>query len=160
MSQSFWGVSVGNGKKWQHRRPCSVSDRKQAVIGHDHPRLRLQACRVNPRSDSLALDVATLHLPDTHFALWLSRMGDVVVLLQISHIVIRCYCSICVITKCFVFRQPVESGGQYQSSLIECDVGIAQAALKFRVSVSECISNFADHPVCYTYSDLAGPLIC
>jgi hypothetical protein len=32
--------------------------------------------------------------------------------------------------------------------LIECDVWIAQAALKFRVTVSEGTSNFVDHTVC------------
>jgi hypothetical protein len=150
MSQSFWGCLSKMAKNRSTGGPCPVSDRKQAVIGHNHPRLRLQACRVYPRSDALALDISALHLPDAHFALWFSRMGDVVVLLQISHIVIRCDCSVCVVTKCFVFRQPVEYRRQHQSSLIECDVRISQAALKFRMTVSEGISNFVNHPVCYT----------
>ena len=109
MSQSFWVVSVENGKKWQHRRPCAVSDRKQAVVGQNHPRLRLQARRVNPRSDALALDVTPLDLPDPHPALRLSGMGDEVVLLEKLHIVIRCDCFTCIVAKCFILRQPVES---------------------------------------------------
>ena len=120
----------------------------------------LQTRRVDPRSDALALDIATLDFPDAHSVLWFSGMGDVVVLLEMSDIVIRCDCSICIIAKRVVLCQPVESRWQHQSSLIEGDEWIAQAALKFRVSVSECIGDFVDHLVNYTYSDLVGPLMC